>query len=134
MSVFDRLDRTTSRVVDRAYAASFECHPGKTTANGRMGPDPDREAWTGKGVLVESPIMDAIETGNRNRVGNDLRTLASGNAIELSVDCLRYPGARTARQRDRIQMDDLRRFEIVSVKPDGLSRTVLQLLEIEGGQ
>ena len=57
-------------------------------------------------------------------------TPVMGERIEISVDCRRYPSAKTAKQRDCIETDDLRKFEIVSVQPDGFSRTVFQLTEL----
>ncbi len=130
MSIFSRMDRVTSRAVDRTFSIRFVVHPGKATPNGRPGPDPDRPTWHGKGVLEEAPAYDAIEIGKRDRSGNDLSTLHAGTVFELSVDRHRYPQAGEARQRDRIQFDDLRKFEIASVRPDGMARTVLQLVEL----
>ena len=130
MAIFDRLDRMTSRVVDRTFAIAFECHPGKATPNGRPGPDPDRPVWTGKGVLEEQPAYHAVEIGNRDRSGNDLRTLAHGSSIEFSVDRVRYPQADEAKQGDRLQFDDGRRFEVKSVQRDGLARVVFGLVRI----
>lgn len=132
MAAFARLDRLTSRLIDRTFAVSFEAHPAKATPNGRPGPDPDRETWTGKGILEEGANYHPIEAGKRDRRGNDLHTLATGNSIELSVDRARYPQADAARQGDRILLDDTRRLEIVSVRRDGLARVVFQLVEIKG--
>jgi hypothetical protein len=131
MPIFDRLDRMISRTVDRTFAVSFECHPAKATPNGRPGPDPDREVWIGKGILDQEPNYHAIVAGQRDRKGNDFRTLATGNSIELSVDRARYPQADQARQGDRVLLDDTRRFDVVSVRRDGLSRVVFQLVEIK---
>jgi hypothetical protein len=121
-----------SRTVDRTNGVKFECHPAASTQNGRPGPDPDREVWDGTGVLTEEPIYDAVEVGNRNRVGNDFRALVRGYNIELSVDTdpRRNPGARTTKQGDRLRMDDMRDFEISSVRPDGMGRIVFKLLAI----
>lgn len=130
MSIFDRLDRIASRVIDRSFSVRFEVHPARSTPNGRPGPDPERPTWHGKGVLEETPVFDAIETGNRDRTGNDLKTLRAGTQIELSVDRHRYPQAAEARQHDRIQLDDLRKFEVVSVQPDGMARVVFVLVEL----
>lgn len=130
MSVFSRLDKLTSRAVDRTFAMTFEVQPCKVTPNGRPGPDPDREAWDGRGVLEETPAYPPVEIGKRDRTGNDLRSIVSGNTIELSVDRTRYPQASQAKQGDRLQTDDLRRFEISSVRPDGLARIVFSLVEI----
>jgi hypothetical protein len=130
MSVFNRLDRLTSRTVDKTFAIRFEVQPGKVTPNGRPGPDPDREPWEGRGVLEETPNFPPVEIGKRDRTGNDLRAIVAGSSIELSVDRVRYPQASQARQGDRLQTDDLRRFEISSVKPDGLARVVFSLVEL----
>jgi len=129
MAIFDRLDRLTSRQVDRTFAVGFELHPGKATPNGRPGPDPDREIWVGEGVLEQQPRMQPIEVGNRNRAGNDLRTLASGTSYEFSADLARFPQAIEVKQGDRILFDDTRRFEVVSVQPDGLARVVFGLVQ-----
>jgi len=130
MSVFSRLDRLTSRVVDRTFSIGFEAQPGRVTANGRSSPDPDRDAWEGKGVLEEMPAFPAVEIGKRDRTGNDLRSVVAGTVIELSVDRIRYPQAGNTKQGDRLQTDDLRRFEVSSVRRDGLSRVVFSLVEI----
>ncbi len=130
MSMFDRLDRLTSHAVDRTFAIRFEVQPGKATPNGRYGPDPDRQAWDGKGVLEEIPIYPAVEMGSRNRTGNDLETLVAGVAIEMSVDRIRYSRADEAKQGDRLKTDDLRKFEIARVRRDGLSRVVFNLVEL----
>nr|WP_312967805.1 hypothetical protein [Brucella intermedia] len=131
MAIFDRLDRAVSRTVDRTYAIRFEGHPQASNPNGRSGPDPQREVWLGKGVLVESPQYDSIEIGKRDRAGNDLRAIHAGQSIKLSVDKNRYPQAASARQRDRIRLDDLRVFEVVTTKPDGMTRVVFVLVELK---
>jgi hypothetical protein len=128
MSMFDRLDRVTSRIVDRTFSIHFDCHPAASTPNGRPGPDPEREIWRGKGIMDEAPAYDAIETGNRQRSGNDFTTLHAGNQYELSIDRHRFPQAATAKQGDRIQFDDLRKFEVTEVRPDGLARIVFGLV------
>lgn len=130
MSIFDRLDRMTSRQVDRTFSVRFQCNPTKATPNGRPVLDPSREGWIGKGVLEEQPRYHSIETGNRDREGNDLRALATGNSFELSVDRVRYPQANAAKQMDRIVLDDARKFNVVSVRRDGLSRLIFVLDEI----
>jgi hypothetical protein len=130
MSVFSRLDRMTSRAVDRTFSVRFQVQPGKKTPNGRPGPDLDRDQWEGRGVLDETPSLPPIEIGKRDGDGNDFRSVLVGNVIELSIDKTRYPQASQARQGDRLQTDDLRRFEVSSVRPDGLSRVVLQLAAI----
>lgn len=130
MSMFERLERAASRAVDRTFSIRFEVHPATSTANGRPAPDPKRAVWHGKGILDEMPVYDSVETGKRDRAGNDLHTLRTGTLVELSVDRNRYPPAIAARQGDRVQFDDLRRFEILSVRRDGMSRVVFQLNEL----
>ncbi|QYM72454.1 hypothetical protein K1X45_13385 [Pseudochrobactrum sp. Wa41.01b-1] len=130
MSIFDRMDRATSRVIDRLHGMRFVLYPQTSTPNGRSEGDAYRNSWIGKGVLKRLPAYDVIEIGKRNRTGHDFQTPVVGEKIELSVDCHRYPEAAKARQRDRIETDDLRKFEIISIQPDGLSRTVFQLIEL----
>lgn len=127
MSIFDRLDRLTSKQVDRTFASRFRCEPHKTPPNGRPQPDPDRPAWIGRGVLEENSTFQQIEVGNRDRTGNDLQTLATGAVIELSVDRSSYSQARNVRQGDIIRLHDMRSFRVASVRPDGISRVVLLL-------
>lgn len=127
MALFDRLDRITSRAVDHAFAAEFWILPQSTRPNGRAIPDPDRETIVGKGVLDEEPVHSPIETGNRDRAGNDFRSLVNGYDFQLSVDRTRYPAIDKARQGDRVTLDDTRKFRVVSVQRDGLSRVVLVL-------
>lgn len=130
MSIFDRMDRTASRSVDALYSVRFICRPMKSTPNGRSSADTERQDWMGKGVLDFLPVNTPVEIGNRNRTGHDLMTPVTGERIEMSVDCLRYPRAKTAKQGDRLETDDLRKFEIVNTDLDGLSRIVLQLIEL----
>lgn len=113
--------------MDRTFSIRFIVHPGKTTPNCRSGPDPDRATWYGKGVLKEPPAYDAIEIGKRDRNGNDFTTLRVGNVFEPGLDKHRYPLADEAQHHDRIQFDDLRKFEIVSLRPDGMTRVVFLL-------
>ncbi|WP_411905977.1 hypothetical protein [Rhizobium mayense] len=133
MSIFDRLDRLTSRQIDRTFSIRFEVQPSKRPPNGRPVPDPDRELWEGKGVLEEMPNFPPVEMGRRDRAGNDLQSVIASSAIELSVDRARYPLADKTKQGDRIKTDDLRRFEVVSIKRDGLSRVIF-LLTLLGNQ
>lgn len=127
MALFDRLDRMTSRQVDRTFSIRFQCNPATATPNGRPAPDSDREGWIGKGVLEEKPAHHAVEAGERDRRGNDLRALAAGATYELSVDHVRYPQANGGRQGDEIQLDDMRRFEVLTVERDGLARLIFRL-------
>lgn len=130
MSMFDRMDRIISRTVDRTFSVRFHCDPMTSTPNSRRKPDSQRASWEGKGILDENPVPAGIEIGKRDRRGNDLHTLVSGNALELSVDRHRFPEAATARQGDEIVLDDMRRCRIASVKPDGLARIVFVLTQI----
>ncbi|WP_137154839.1 hypothetical protein [Rhizobium sp. FKL33] len=132
MSIFDRLDKIVSRTADRAYSVRFTYAPGLKTPNGRPGPDPDRAEWEGKGIFDEGPAYSEVEIGRRDRSGNDLQTLSAGDRFELSVDKARYPLVSQARQGDRIQLDDLRKFEVSAVEPDGMSRVVLRLVKVAG--
>ncbi|MCM2435363.1 hypothetical protein [Agrobacterium rosae] len=130
MSIFSRLDRIASGTCDTTCAVRFEVHPAKASPNGRPGPDPQREIWDGRGIFDENPTDAPVEIGNRDRAGNDLRTPVNGSRYELSVDRSRFRQTDTTKQGDRIWLDDLRKFEILSVQPDGLSRVVFQLAEL----
>lgn len=131
MSIFDRLEQTLSRTIDRQFANEFTCSPALRSPNGRPVADPNRVSWTGKGIFEENDVYQAVEIGKRERSGNDLHTLATGHTFELSVDRVSYPMADEAKQADRITMSgDLRSFEVISVRRDGMSRVVFQLAEI----
>ncbi len=130
MSIFTSIDRSVSRTVDTVASVAFEVHPGQASPNGRYGPDPHREIWDGRGIFDEVSKDVPVEIGKRDRVGNDLRAAANGYHFELSVDRTRYPQARAARQGDRLVLDDMRKFEILSTQPDGLSRVMFQLAEL----
>lgn len=131
MAIFDRMERQLSKTVDATFSLRFECHPQEHSPNGRSAPDSVRVSWLGKGILEEQPVYDSIESGKRDRTGNDFRTIHAGQSVELSVDRTRYPQTEQAKQKDRIRLDDLREFEIVATKPDGLSRIVFELVEIQ---
>lgn len=128
MSVFDRLDRLTSRAADRVYARVYVCRPMTATANGRAAPDTARPAWEATGIYDEEPAFHAIEAESRNRSGNDFRTLATGQSHELSVDRTRYPAASTTRQGDQIELGE-RKFTVAEVQADGMGRIIFGLLE-----
>ena len=128
MGIFSRLDRATSRVADRMHAVSATIDPRKRTANGRAGPDPERGEIVLRGIFDEVPAHQPVEIGKRDGTGNDLRTLVNGIELQFSVDCTRYPAAKDVRQGDWLTLDDARRFDILSAKPDGLSRIVFRLL------
>ncbi len=130
MSIFDRMDRVTSRMVDRAYAVRFHCDPMASTPNGRPKLDATRESWEGKAILDENPAVAGVEIGNRDRSGNNLHSIVVGQTFELSVDRHRFPAAKTTRQGDEVVMDDMRRFRVAEVRPDGMARIVFRLVEI----
>lgn len=129
MAIFDRMERALSRTVDQTFAMGFELHPQFSTPNGRPIADPQRKKWLGRGILDEAPKYDSIEAGKRDRTGNDLHTIHAGQNIELSVDRHRYPLAAKAKQKDLVWTDDMRGFQIVTIKPDGLSRIVFELVK-----
>ena len=132
MSVFDRLDRMTSRQVDRMFAVGAYITPMTSTPNGRPVPDASRGEIVLKGIFEVTPAPTGVEIGNRNinHAGNDLRTLVNGESTTFSVDTARYPAAKDVRQGDFLTLDDARRFRVTSVQPDGLSRSVLVLTRL----
>lgn len=132
MSIFDRLDRMTSRQVDRMYAVRATIDPMSRSPNGRAAPDATRGTIHLKGVFDQAPAYDAIEFDKRERSGNDLKTISAGTAYQFSFDVIRYPYADLIRQGDRLTLDDARKFEVVSVERDGLSRAVARLTRFEG--
>lgn len=128
MSIFDRLDRLTSRAVDRVNSIEFVLFPSASTANGRPGPDPDRSSVRARGVLDSETVHAPVEIGNRKRAGNDLHSLINGSQDVLSVDVARYPDINRARQGDQICMQD-ELWEVASRRPAGLTRIELVLLK-----
>lgn len=130
MAIFDRMDRMVNKVVDRAFANGFVMYPKKSSPNGHPGPDPDRQVWEGRGILEMAPAHGAIETGNRDGSGNDVKTMFFGTKFQLSIDAHAYPMAKDARQRDRVDTDDGRTFDVIAVQSDGLSRVVLRLVNV----
>lgn len=130
MALFDRLDKKTSRTADRLFSVAAIVDTLQRTPNGRPVPDPDRGGEILlKGIFDEVPAFSQIEAGNRDRRGNDMRALVTGTAYEFSVDLRRYPAAKDIQQGDQLTLDDARSFDIVAVRPDGLSRTVLVLVK-----
>lgn len=128
MAIFDRLDRMTSRVVDRQFSVGATVDAMQSTPNGRNTPDPSRGEIVVRGVFDRAPAYDAIEIGKRERTGNDLRTLSAGNQFQFSYDVTRYPGE--IRQGDLLTLDDARNFQVVGVRPDGMARAVLELVRL----
>lgn len=127
MSVFDRLDRLTSRQVDRTFAVGAYITAMTSTPNGRAVFDTSRGEIIVKGVFDAMSAPTGIEIDSRDRVGNDLLTMVNGERDTFSVDVARYPAAKDVRQGDFLTLDDARRFQVHSVQPDGLSRSVLVL-------
>ena len=128
MSHFDRLDKLTSRAVDRAFSVPFALIPQQASPNGRPCYDPTRPCFEARGIVSETPSDSNVEIGKRDRSGNSLRTLVGGQAIELSVDYRRVPEAQTIRQGDRIEVSGGHYF-VSEVLPDGLGRIVFRLLK-----
>lgn len=129
MAIFDRLDRMASKAIDRQFGVRASLVPMTKSPNGRAVPDQSRPSLYIRGVFDETPVTDAIEIGERERTGNDLRTLRSGTSYQFSFDRHRFPYLDQVRQGDVLQLDDLRRFDIVSVERDGQSRAVLRLVQ-----
>lgn len=129
MGIFSRLDRATSRAVDRMHsvAATVDCMI--SSPNGRPVPDATRGEIVLRGIFDEVSAHQPVEIGKRDRTGNDLRSIINGTQLQFSVDSARYPAAKDVRQGDQLTLDDSRRFDILSAKPDGLSRIVLVLLK-----
>ncbi|MDR6954129.1 hypothetical protein J2X65_003497 [Ancylobacter sp. 3268] len=140
MSIFDRLDRSTSRAVDRVNAIAFRIDPTQSTPNGRPQPDPTRITITGYGIFDFVSVEYGVQLGVRRsyREANDLRALQVGRDPQLSIDRRYFDNAtqREPRQGDIVTFTkncELPKFEVVSVQRDGLSRLVLEMAMI-GGQ
>lgn len=129
MAIFDRLDRMASKAIDRQFGVRAALTPMTKTANGRTMPDNMRSGLYVRGVFDEQPLTDGIEIGARDRTGNNLQTLATGVAYSFSFDRFRFPYQDQIQQGDQLQLDDTRRFEVVSVERDGQSRAVLRLVQ-----
>lgn len=129
MAIFDRMERQLSRTIDSTFAIRFAFYPQASSPNGRSSPDPERQSWTGKGILEENAEAVDVEIGRRDSAGNSLGAMVRGHRSEFSVDVNRYPEAVNAKQCDEIQFDDLRRFRITDTRRDGMSRIVWTLTE-----
>lgn len=150
MAIFDRLDRLTSRAVDRINAIPFQFIPMLSTPNGRPGPDPTRLALP---VIVQGeplPLIGAfpkgifdyisteygVQLGVRKsyREANDLRALQTGRDPQLSIDRKYWPSVDwEPKQGDVIHFPvnpELPDFQVISAQRDGLSRMVLMLVTI----
>ena len=142
MSVFDRLDRLTSRAVDRVSAIPFEFVPMKSTPNGRAGADSSRTALPSMAVPNPRGIFDyysaeyGIQLGVRKsyREANDLRALQVGRDPQLSVDRRYWPSADwEPKQGDLIRFPEHPEypdFQVISSQRDGLARMVLMLVQM----
>lgn len=133
MSIFDRLDRITSRAVDRMNAIAFVLTPQQSTPNGRPGPDPTRTIVSGKGVFDYLSTEYGVQLGVRKsyREANDLRALQAGRDPQLSIDRKYFPiGLEEPKQGDVVEFPDnpeLPKFDVITSQRDGLSRVVLML-------
>lgn len=134
MSIFDRLDRTVSRTVDRINSIRFIFTPMRSTPNGRAQIDPTREAVEGRGIFDYLSNEYGVQLGVRKsyREANDLRALQTGRDPQLSVDRKYFPiGTQEPKQGDLIEFPDnpeLPKFDAISVQRDGLSRLVFMLV------
>lgn len=139
MAIFDRLDRVVSRTVDRVNAIPFVLRPYWSTPNGRAGPDSSRAIVRGRGIFDYISVEYGIQLGVRRsyREANDLRSLQSGRDPQLSVDRSLFPElSQEPRQGDIVQFPtrpELPDFQVISAQRDGLSRIVLELVQM-GGQ
>lgn len=129
MNIFDRLDRVVSRTADAGNGNPFVLTPMKRNPNGRAEVDFDRPIIRGQGILDFVDVEIPVELGNRNRHGNDLRTLLNDTKPILSTDRRHFPTtAQEPRQGDRIEFTDRQEvYQVVSVQRDGLSRLEVQL-------
>ncbi|MEJ5080834.1 hypothetical protein [Ochrobactrum sp. MYb379] len=130
MAIFDRMERTLSRTIDRTFSIRFVLWAKTSTPNGRYKYDTDRSNWIGKGILEQNAADVPAEIGRRDRAGNSLQSLVNGHTTEFSVDTNSYAFAHEARQGDQIQLDDLRKFQITETRRDGMSRVVWVLSEL----
>lgn len=139
MALFNRLDRLTSRAVDAVNATRFVLTPMRSTPNGRAQRDPDRDIIDARGIFDYVEMEYGVQLGVRKsyREGNDLRSVQSGRDPRLSVDRRVFGSlAEEALQGDVIQFPDdpdLPDFQVAKAHRDGLSRMVLDLVQI-GGQ
>ena len=137
MGIFDRLDQVVSRTVDAINEITFVFTPMAATPNGRSKPDASRSAIEdGKGVFDYIETEYGIELGVRKsyREANDLRALQTGREAFLSVDRAYFPTVADEPQQGDIfefpEKPDLPRFEVVSVRRDGMSRLSIRLVHL----
>lgn len=139
MSLFNRLDKLTSRAVDSVNSSRFVLTPYKSTPNGRGQRDTDRKVITGRGIFDYVEMEYGVQLGVRKsyREGNDLRSVQSGRDPQLSVDLKYFPGVdEGVLQGDIIQFPDepnLPDFQVTKAQRDGMNRIRLDLVQI-GGQ
>ena len=139
MSVFNRLDKLTSRAVDSVNATRFILTPYKATPNGRGQRDATRKVVHGRGVFDYVEMEYGVQLGVRKsyREGNDLRSVQSGRDPQLSVDMMYFPGVdEAALQGDIVTFPDdpnLPDFQVTKAQRDGMNRIRLDLVQI-GGQ
>ncbi|NTD85489.1 hypothetical protein [Agrobacterium tumefaciens] len=139
MALFNRLDKLTSRAVDRVNATRFVLTPMKSTPNGRPSADPGRKVIRGRGIFDYVEMEYGVQLGVRKsyREGNDLRSVQSGRDPQLSVDMIYFPGVdEAALQGDLVSFPDeaqLPDFQVTKAQRDGMNRIRLDLVQI-GGQ
>jgi hypothetical protein len=131
MAVFDRLDRLTSRAVDRVNAIPFILTPWISTPNGRGRPEPGQPEIRGRGVFDDLAAEYGVQLGVRRsyREANDLRALQVGSDPQISID-IQYFAGRMPRQGDLVSLPtkpELPDYQVISAQPDGQSRVVLML-------
>lgn len=128
MGIFDRMERHLSRTVDRSFSRTFTVTPVLTTPNGRPIADPDRPAWSGRGIFDEAAEPAGIEVGSRDGTGNSLRSMVAGHEYALSIDRHAYPKADEIAQGTRVKLaGDTNTYRVAAVRRDGMSRVVLNL-------
>ncbi|OXS99104.1 hypothetical protein B7H23_12935 [Notoacmeibacter marinus] len=129
MNPFERAERLASRQIDRAFAEPFTLTPMAGAPGGRRDEDPERPTVTGKGIFSNRTAEAPLELGNRDRRGNDFRTLVRGQRITLSVYRDVFEDA-LPQQGDLVEMTNRSRtYAVQSVSEDGASRIVLSLSE-----
>ncbi len=128
MAIFDRLDRIASSAVDRVHAVAFVLSPAERSPNGRSKPSGEQPTIEGRGVFDLVDADNPLELGNRDRRGNDFRTLVGAGQPVLSVDRALLP--YEPRQGFRIAVEGHGDFTVTSVRRDGQSRLVLHLAAV----
>lgn len=125
-----------SNTVDTINKIAFVFTPMTSTPNGRKAPDGAREVIEGYGIFDYVDAEYGIELGVRKsyREANDLRALQTGREPLLSLDRKYFPTLEgEPQQGDILEFPsklDLPRFEVVSVKRDGMARLQIQLVHL----